>query len=858
MKTFFKRFFILLAIVIGVIALTWIVIASLFQEQVGKQLVTAINRQLKTELTVEEFELSAIRSFPSIAADLKGIVLQDSYGGALLEAEELSFRFGLLSLFSSSLDIKSVVVRKGAMNIIIDQAGNTNYDIFKTAEETARDAGGGDSGTAIDLQEAILRNIELIYQDEGTEQTVWLNVLNATFAGQFSSTKFELHSQANLKSSFVELEDIRYLVGQDITYDADILVDMKEGLYDFQKVQVKLEENVFEADGTIETWKDGPYFDLFFTCTEGNVSSLIALLPEQYLAYLSDFTSRGDFEFKAAVKGQYRNNLNPEIRAEISLENGRIESPRMQSPLRDVSFNARFTNGKFRADDSSIFEITNLKGYFNRELFEMRLRLANLKNPKIDFLANGAIPMESLYGLFNNPKITKGEGEIEINNLMLIGQYSDMIDPRRMSRVQVGGAIEFDDAALTINGEKMMIDYGQLLLQGDTISVPELKLIGADSDLTFSGQAINAIPVLFADSTNSKQAELNFQASLTAGNLDIDQLLRISDLTEAEKQQTDTLIVDSLKTEQIQQRQEFTKFLKGAFNARIDQFNYDKIEGRDFRGNLTFNNNELLIQGDTKAMNGSFDLDGTLFFDDEPKLIAKLICSNIDATTFFQQTENFGQDVLTASNVSGILSAKMAIYAYWNAEGEFLYDKLRVLAGLNIRDGRLRDFAMLKDFSAYVKMRDLMDIRFATLENYLEIADQKMYLPVMFIQTNAMNLTVSGEHSFENNMSYNLKVNAGQVVANRFKGATTKPQPARRNGWFNLYFNIAGTVEDYKVETAKKEVQQAFTFSERRKDIVRMALEREFGAIEFYEEPREWKDDERYLNLEIEGGNNSN
>jgi hypothetical protein len=253
-------------------------------------------------------------------------------------------------------------------------------------------------------------------------------------------------------------------------------------------------------------------------------------------------------------------------------------------------------------------------------------------------------------------------------------------------------------------------------------------------------------------------------------------------------------------------------------------------------------------------MSGTFDLDGTLFFEDEPRLEAKLICNDLDATAFFRQSENFGQEILTADNVSGTMNAKVAIFAYWNAAGEFLYDKLRVLAGLNIRDGRLRDFEMLREFSTYVNVRDLMDIRFATLENYLEISDQTLYLPVMFIQSNAMNLTISGEHTFENKMNYNMKVNAGQVIANRFTGASSKPQPARRNGWFNLYFNIDGTVEDYEVETAKREVQRAFLFSERRKDAVRQRLEREFGSIEFYDEPREWQDEE-YLDMHIEGSN---
>lgn len=853
MNKFLKRFLIFLLFLVGVIILTWVVVASVFEKQVGQKLVTEINKQLTTELTVREFDLSAIRTFPKIAANLQGVILKDSRGGVLMEADELSFRFGLLSLFGSSLNVESVQVSDGAVNVQIDSRGNSNYDIFKKEPETSDRAPDDSSeGTRIDLKKAQLKDMELIYEDESTRQTVLATVNSATFTGQFSSKKFTLKSQADIKSSFVEIEGVRYLVGQNIGYDADLLVNMDEDLYDLQKVKVTLGENIFEVDGTFETWEKGPYFDLFFTCTEGNISSLIALLPAQYLEYLGDFTSRGDFVFKAAVKGQSTTQLTPEIQAEISLQNGRVESPRMRDPLKDVSFTARFTNGKYRADDSSVFAIENLKGYFNRELFEMQLRVENLDDPRIDFLADGAVPMKSLYGLFNNPKITDGSGEIEVKHLILKGRYEDMKSTRTMSRVQAGGELEFDDVALTINEEKMIIDRGRLLLNGDTLTVPDFVLNGAGSDITFKGLAVDVIPVLFADSTNSNQVELQFRAEMLSKNLDIDRLMHLSMLTEAE-QKGDTLTVDSLKTEQIEKRQQFTQFLKGTFDARIDNYNFNKIEGNSFIGKLEFKNNEMVVSGNTKAMKGNFDLDGRIYFEKSPRLTAKLICNSIDATEFFRQAEDFGQEILTYNNVSGTLNAKIAIYAYWNEAGGFQYDKLRVLAGLGIQNGRLKDFKMLEQFSTYVKMRDLMDIRFANLENYLEISNRKLYLPVMFIQSNAMNLTVSGEHTFDNVMDYSLKVNAGQVVANRFKTSSTAPQPARRNGWFNLYFNISGTVDDYKVESAKKEVKQDFLFSERRKENVRQALEQEFGNMTLIQEPREWQDVD-YLDMEIEGG----
>lgn len=844
-----KRFLIVLAVVILLPIVAWLLIATTFKEQVGRKIVTEINKQLKSELTVQSFDLSLIRSLPDVSADLQGVILKDSRGGVLLEAENLSFRFGLLSLFGSSLKIKSVALSDGALNIQIDRRGRSNYDIVKSSTEPSQN---DSDGTAIDLEQAALKNMEVIYEDQSTGQNVLMTVDDATFAGQFSAKKFSMQSEAAIQSSFVEIDSTRYLVGANLGYNAKVLVDLEQSIYDLQEVNVTLNENRFKADGKIELFKAGPSFDLYLDCTEGNVSSLIALLPERFSKNLGELTSEGNFDFKTYIKGQATKDLNPEIRTEISLQNGRIESPRSQEPLRDVSFTANFTNGKYRNNESTIFEIKNLKGYFNRELFEMRLLVDNFNEPNIDFSMNGSVPMEAVYGLLNNPKITDGSGEVEIKNLTLKGLYEDMINPSRVAQVQASGEVEFDDASLTINEEKMVIDQGRLLLHGDTLSVPAFNLDGAGSDILFQGQAIHIIPVFFADSTNRNKVALEFQANLQSQNLDIDRMLKLTYIAE-DQQQADTLTVDSLQTEQIQKRQQFTQFLKGTFDATIQHYNYNLIDGNDFRGTLEFDNNELNIKGDTKAMNGTFNLDGKMYFENAPRLNAKLVCNNLNATEFFRQTENFGQDILTNNNVSGNLDSKIAILAYWDTTGNFQYDKLRVLADMHIRDGALKDFKMLESFSTYVKVQDLRDIRFAELENYLEIANGKIYIPAMFIQSNAMNMTISGEHSFDNNMDYSLKINAGQVLANRLKSfdSNMKPQKAQKNGWFNLYFNIAGTVDEYTVKMAKSEVQQDFLFSNRRKDIVKKALEREFGSVRDIEEPNEVKD-EGYLE-EIQG-----
>ncbi|NJK83011.1 MAG: hypothetical protein HC912_03540 [Saprospiraceae bacterium] len=173
-----------------------------------------------------------------------------------------------------------------------------------------------------------------------------------------------------------------------------------------------------------------------------------------------------------------------------------------------------------------------------------------------------------------------------------------------------------------------------------------------------------------------------------------------------------------------------------------------------------------------------------------------------------------------------------------------------MLAELNIKDGELLDFELFKSFSTYIKTKDLERIRFTDLTNWLEVRNSKIYIPVMFIQSNALNLMLNGLYSFDYEFDFNMKINAGQVMANRIRGhdPSLTPLPAKKKGWFNLYYKIYGKDDDYKYESARRTVLEEFERSERRREQIRSTLEREFGSISFVSEPSDWEDDANYRN----------
>jgi len=844
MSKLIKRLFWTLAFtVLGLVFLA-IIIAAFFEKQIGDQILKSVNKQITTELTVEEFNLSLLSGFPKVSANLNQVVLKDPDGGNLLEADLVAFRFGLLSLLSSDIQVHSVLIQDGAMNVQIDRKGRGNFDVIKAS--TNSDSEGASSG--ISLDEALLENIELIYENDQTKQNVRLYIQEAMSSGQFSAEEFELISFAEMRSDFIEIGQDRYFVGEKLLYDADIAVNLKDGTYELNNVDLGIASNVFKVTGLVEQTETQMNLDLHFASEESSLKVMLDLLPEKYQAYFSDFDSRGKFKVKAAVKGPYSKSKMPSIKTDFALRDGRISSPRMEESLKDVTLAATFYSPAGKSTKNAKFEIRQLTGYFNRELFDAKMRVTNLDDPKIQFFLDGVLPVKSFYGLLNNPAITDGSGEVEIKRLKIDGMYKDMITPSRIGRVKTSGALEFDDVAMTINEEDIMLDRGMLKLSDNNLEVTDLKFEGAGTDLKLSGDFLNLLPVLLADQGNTKKAKLKYKATLKGESLDIDRLMSIIDVPVNEETLARKSVeeADSIVGAKLELRQRITDLLEGSFQADIDEWNYELIEGEDFSGSLVFKDKKLLIKGDTKGMEGKFNIDGEMKFKPRPALEAKLSCEGINLKTFFYQGKNFGQEVLQHDHVDGTLKSNMLIEAYWDSKGNFMEDQLHVLADVMITNGRVKDFDLFYDFSSVIKLDDLRDIRFSDARNWMEIERSKIHIPAMFIQSNALNLTLNGEHTFDQKIDYGIKVNAGQVIWNKWfthHDPGRKPQEAKKKGWLNMYYRVQGTIDDYETKRDKRMVSRRFKESEDRKGRIQERLIRAFGYVDALEEPSEWKDD---------------
>ncbi|WP_367392009.1 AsmA family protein [Lewinella sp. LCG006] len=870
MKRFFKRLLIIFSILFLLLCGAVFLVSSLFSDQIGERVVRELNQQLKSELEVEGFELSFLRTFPNIGANLRGVKLKGTDQEDLLLAEELSFRAGLWSLLSSDIKLKSVVLSDGVLRIAIDRQGKANYDIFKDEEEVAATPTEGEASASINLEKAVVSNMKLFYSDAQSKQRLTMDIEKATFAGNFGSSQYQLKSDANLFVQYLESDGSNLLSNRPLIYNTEIAVNSEEGQYQIDKLQLQVGELPLEASGNFRIQGEETYIDLSFSSEDGQLQDVLTLLPDEYKNQLNGIETDGDFSLNATIQGIQTKQKQPKITAELRFSDGRISGERVNARVRDLGFLAYYTNGPQQNDKTSKLVIENLHGEFEREPFALDLTIENFTEPSVVFAADGTLAPGALLAFIPDERITAGNGKIHINRLNIRGRYEDMLRSSSIGRVDMSGSVSFADAGFTINGEDLKLSSGEITLEQNTMFAKAITLEAPGTQMFFDGRATNFLPVILADSVNSQGATLFFDARLRATELDIDQLMAFgapSEMAQEEAQATGT--VDSLAQAEVEKRQFFTQFLDGTFAADIQSFNYELIEGQDFKGNLTFKDGTMTIAGNTKTMDGEFLLDGEMKFTEAPVLTAKLSGNRINIYEFFRQAENFGQDFLVADNLEGRLDTRIFIEAHFDNAGNFVEDQLRVLAGVGLKDGVLKNFAMLEDFSSFVNIRDLREIRFTNLQNFFEVKNSKLYIPVMFIQSNALNMTISGEHTFEQDINYFVKVNAGQVMADRFRrhNPKLKPKPAKRKGFFNLYYAILGNLDNYNFVSDKRRVQNDFQESEARKRDIHYELERIFGTIiELVDEPLDWRDipeyqedpnsdEPEFLDMEIEGGN---
>jgi hypothetical protein len=126
-------------------------------------------------------------------------------------------------------------------------------------------------------------------------------------------------------------------------------------------------------------------------------------------------------------------------------------------------------------------------------------------------------------------------------------------------------------------------------------------------------------------------------------------------------------------------------------------------------------------------------------------------------------------------------------------------------------NGELKNVSQLLSLSKYLNVDDLKHLKFATLKNQIEIGNGKIIIPEMRIQNNALNINVSGTHTFDNEMDYLFKINLMDWFGKKLgKNTDDNWEEDNDKKGFNVFLRMTGKGNNLKIVRDKKSSRDKF------------------------------------------------
>ena len=803
MKKKIKILLIGLGSLIGLFLLTAVLVATVFEDEVKRLFINEINKQLTTELKLDEDDVSfsLLKNFPSASLTIKNVELASNGVGGnneLLSLGSVTLNFNPFDLIRKNYEIKTVRINKGSIKLYVDPEGNPNYTVWKKSKST----NNSEDALEIALKKAILNDVYVSYINEKIVQQYSGTVEHGTLSGNFSTSNFDIDIHSDLNTELIMVKSEVYADEQEVELETRLALNTKKEQYEFQNTKLLVADNKMDVTGIVKLVEEGTELDIHASGSDLDMGSMVSLIPgfdgQDLLA------SKGNLEFKLDVVGLVTRELNPAIDMSFALNEGTISIGEIDRSIEDVDFAGSFTNGKDHNQASTIVTVNRFSGTIDEQPVQMSFKLNDLNDPYLHATAVGNFAFDKLYPLLNLEGMESPEGMIRCKDLVVQGK----VGPKPMLSAE--GLIALDDLAYkTEKGEQVNLD-GSFLLNKENIQCQDINWSAGRSDLKINGTVANLVEFLITSEFHDQvPGDVMLDLAVEGKNLDI---VELNELFSSEQNEPTTAVDETTVEESVN----LADHIRGSVIAEIGEISYGNIlvKRPALRAGIKPGNLEVIsCTGETAG--GNFNYHGNIGTLEKGFTMNGVAdCINIDVRELFEEFSNFDQNTLKSEHLKGRLNATVNFNCKWDEHGNLNQESLTANIIAKIEDGELIKFKPMEALSAFVKVDELKHIRFSELSNTITIAGKVINIPAMTIESNAANIDLVGTHHFDNTINYAVKLNLLDVVGKKLKGKGEGKEfefeEVENGSRINIYVTMTGSALDPKIEMDRKRGKELF------------------------------------------------
>lgn len=713
----------------------------------------------------------SLQKFPSASLRFNNIYtrgINSAEGDTLIHASGVFFQFDIWDVLTSDLVIDKISFEDTELNIKLLKNGNNNFKIWKNSESN--------DNQVFTLKEISLTRVNFNLFDYQDDLFISLNTPNTTLNGNFTDGNLSIKSDGLFYINHIANSDSSLLTNIDTRLQLKLVSDGNQGL-SFQG-----DLNLIDSDFQIAGESDKNGFRLQAENVDLELQELFSFLSEQKLYKDSNWNLKGKASAKLELEARKDADLSYKI--DFSSDNSSLAN-QTDFELKQFKYAGYYENKSGK--DKVV--LNSFSGKSGKKKIEGDLNIHNLKRPFLELNVQSSLNLEELIKLSPVDTIEKIEGNMELN-LKFKNQFRSFSDIKAqdLRKVVSSGNINISEGEILFRGwdKKVKSINGELSFNNSKIKVDRLFFQLNNSDLFLDGSFENVLNyILFEEQKltvncrlKSQQTELEDFIENSSGSGDYNFSF------------TESIILD--------------------LELDLQNFSMKRFRGTDIKGNLKIKDglilvDRLVLNSDDGSYNGSLRINTKN--TERYKVDARLSFDGINVNRLFKSFENFGQDAIVAKNIFGRVTGKGEFSAFMNPNLEIDKSSIKLESDIEIKNGHIKDYEPMLALSKYSDIEDLKDVHFNSLKNHISIANSIINIPAMQIKSNVLDLQLSGQHGFDNMVSYRLKLKASDALFKNRKKKNSKPSEFDEHLKLNerkdahyIFIKMSGPIDDLKIE----------------------------------------------------------
>jgi uncharacterized protein involved in outer membrane biogenesis len=744
MRKIILRILFFLLIAAALISLSIILIGYLKGDDFKNRLVEGLNRQLLIEVSVEKIDFSVFDNFPNASVTFTNVSTKErgvADNHPLIKAEKVSMLFNVLDLLKKNYKIENIEINNAFISIYERSNGSNNYRILnkKLDEDNAQ--------YALNLQKVNFKNVQVSYINESAEQEYLFRVDDGVFTGMFSQQQYRMGVKGDFYSYYYKTGHTTLLEERAVMLTVQMDVNNDQKLFTIRKGAIYLQGMAFDLDGSVSYKNENSKLALNIGTKNISIPSLMGLIPSEYLTPIQEYKIEGKADFNAQIHGPFASTKLPELNFTFELYDTKIEHLDNHQSLKSISLTGTFINGKLKNKESFELHLENINAQMRSANLKGEISIINFNQPELKtsirsgFRINDFISSE----LSEKMKVREGDAEIDISFRNKLKSFRKFTIEDFLSS-QTSGTLKIDNLYFKVENSPLSFNdfSGDFNFSNANLIVNHFSGKVSESDFQMTGDFINVLPFLF-----NENEKLRIIANFHSEQMDLTELLQYKTTS------SDTLY-----------QLNFSERIIFDLNTKIKNLSFKKFNASNISGKIRMNNQKLVVDGVAfDAMQGDAIINGQIkeINGQGFEMRCNAEVKNVSIEDLFYELGNFGQQNITSENLKGKLTTSISYSSSLSRDLKIDPDGVYVLADVEVLDGELVNYKPMLKLSKFIKEDELKHIRFSKLQNSIEIKNRVIYIPEMEIESSAINISLNGTHTFDNDIDYHAWIELSEL-----------------------------------------------------------------------------------------------